>query len=331
VIPDFMAQGGDPKGDGSGGSPLPDLKAEFNSLPHLRGTVSAARAAEPDSANSQFYIMFVPRVSLDGKYTVFGRVVSGMNFVDQIAVGEPPAEPTRIVGRRWGVAASSHVATARQNFRLHGSRCKIEPLTVRHVVRRALPMKVDLSISTYPRATSRFAPRARDSARMLLVEGDRLTDRACATCRPAQADDVLVFNDTKVIPAQLEGRRGEARIGATLHKRHDLRSWWAFVRNAKRVRRATRSPSAAGSRRFARTGGRRRPSAPVPGDEAVELLLHRAGTMPLPPYIASKRDIDEATLSTTRRCSRPRRARLRRRPPRCTSRRAGHRAWMPPA
>ena len=94
--------GDDPKGDGTGGSQLPDVKAEYNSLPHLRGTVAAARANEPDSANSQFYIMFVPRVSLDGKYTVFGRVVSGMNFVDQIAPGEPPAEPTRIVRATLG-------------------------------------------------------------------------------------------------------------------------------------------------------------------------------------------------------------------------------------
>ncbi|WP_300975565.1 peptidylprolyl isomerase [Sphingomonas sp. LHG3406-1] len=102
VIPTFMAQGGDPKGDGTGGSELPDVKAEFNSLPHLRGTVAAARSSAPDSANSQFYIMFVPRVSLDGKYTVFGRIVSGMNFVDQIAPGEPPAEPTRIVRATLG-------------------------------------------------------------------------------------------------------------------------------------------------------------------------------------------------------------------------------------
>ena len=102
VIPGFMAQGGDPKGDGTGGSELPDVKAEFNSLPHLRGSVSAARSSEPDSANSQFYIMFVPRVSLDGKYTVFGRVVQGMNFVDQIAAGEPPAEPTKIVRATLG-------------------------------------------------------------------------------------------------------------------------------------------------------------------------------------------------------------------------------------
>jgi cyclophilin family peptidyl-prolyl cis-trans isomerase len=97
VIPGFMAQGGDPKGDGSGGSPLPDVKAEFNSLPHLRGSVAAARTENPDSANSQFYIMFAPRASLDHKYTVFGRVISGMDAVDKIAEGEPPAEPTKIV------------------------------------------------------------------------------------------------------------------------------------------------------------------------------------------------------------------------------------------
>ena len=97
VIPGFMAQGGDPKGTGEGGSPLPDLKAEFNGLPHLRGTMAMARAQDPDSANSQFYIMFAPRSSLDNNYTVIGRVIAGMDVVDRIAVGEPPEEPTRIV------------------------------------------------------------------------------------------------------------------------------------------------------------------------------------------------------------------------------------------
>jgi peptidylprolyl isomerase len=97
VIPGFMAQGGDPLGTGEGGSKLPDLKAEFNQLPHLRGTIAAARAESPDSANSQFYIMFGPKVTLDNKYTVFGRVVSGMDAVDRIAPGEPPAEPTKII------------------------------------------------------------------------------------------------------------------------------------------------------------------------------------------------------------------------------------------
>ena len=97
VIPGFMAQGGDPKGSGEGGSELPDLKAEFTAMPFLRGTVAAARTEQPDTANSQFFIMFVPNPGMIGDYTVWGRVVSGMDAVDAIAPGEPPAEPTRIV------------------------------------------------------------------------------------------------------------------------------------------------------------------------------------------------------------------------------------------
>ena len=114
VIPGFMAQGGDPTGTGNGGSDLPDLKAEFTSIPHLRGTVSAARTADSrDSGNSQFYIMFAPSVSLDNKYTVFGRVVEGMAAVDSIAPGEPPAEPTRIVRASLaGPPPALEVATA---------------------------------------------------------------------------------------------------------------------------------------------------------------------------------------------------------------------------
>jgi cyclophilin family peptidyl-prolyl cis-trans isomerase len=100
VIEGFMAQTGDPKGDGSGGSPLPDLKAEFNDLPHVRGAISAARTSDPDTANSQFFICFAPVVRLDGKYTVFGRVIGGMQFVDAIERGEPPAAPSKIV-RAW--------------------------------------------------------------------------------------------------------------------------------------------------------------------------------------------------------------------------------------
>jgi len=100
VIDGFMAQTGDPTGTGTGGSSLPDLKAEFNDLMHLRGTVSMARTDDPDSANSQFFIMFQPRSSLDDNYTVWGRVVRGMEHVDAIARGEPPAEPTQIVRMR---------------------------------------------------------------------------------------------------------------------------------------------------------------------------------------------------------------------------------------
>lgn len=97
VIEGFMAQTGDPKGDGTGGSPLPDMKAEFNDLPHLRGTVSMARAEAKDSANSQFFIVFTPVLRLDGKYTVFGRVMSGMQYVDAIERGEPPLNPSKVV------------------------------------------------------------------------------------------------------------------------------------------------------------------------------------------------------------------------------------------
>lgn len=97
VIDGFMAQTGDPTGTGQGGSQLPDLKAEFNAMPHLRGTLSMARTEQPDSANSQFFIVFYPRFALDRKYTVFGRVIAGMDVVDRIERGEPPEKPTKIL------------------------------------------------------------------------------------------------------------------------------------------------------------------------------------------------------------------------------------------
>ena len=112
VIPGFMAQGGDPKGTGQGGSDLPDLKAEFNGLPHLRGTVAMARAEDPNSANSQFYIMFGPKGSLNGKYTVFGRVISGMDAADKIAPGEPPEQPTKIVHASLGDSVQAQAPAA---------------------------------------------------------------------------------------------------------------------------------------------------------------------------------------------------------------------------
>jgi cyclophilin family peptidyl-prolyl cis-trans isomerase len=97
VIDGFMAQTGDPTGTGTGGSELPDLPAEFNMFPHVRGSVSMARASDRDSANSQFFIVFYPRFSLDRNYTNFGRVISGMDAVDAIQRGEPPANPTFVV------------------------------------------------------------------------------------------------------------------------------------------------------------------------------------------------------------------------------------------
>ena len=97
VIEGFMAQTGDPTGTGTGSSELPDLKAEFGRFPHVRGVVSMARSESEDSANSQFFIVFYPRFSLDGKYTVFGRVTAGIEYVDAIERGEPPLNPSRIL------------------------------------------------------------------------------------------------------------------------------------------------------------------------------------------------------------------------------------------
>ena len=97
VIPDFMAQGGCPDGTGMGGSKKPDLKAEFNEEPHVRGACSMARASDPDSANSQFFICFDDATFLDRQYTVWGNVESGMEHVDALPKGEPPAKPGKIV------------------------------------------------------------------------------------------------------------------------------------------------------------------------------------------------------------------------------------------
>ncbi len=97
VIPGFMAQGGDPTGRGTGGSDLPNLKAEFSDEPHVRGTCSMARTPDPNSANSQFFICFDDARFLDRQYTVWGEVESGMEHVDALPKGEPPREPGRIV------------------------------------------------------------------------------------------------------------------------------------------------------------------------------------------------------------------------------------------
>ncbi|WP_404710534.1 peptidylprolyl isomerase [Sphingomonas sp. MMS24-J13] len=110
VIDDFMAQGGDPKGTGEGGSDLPNLKSEFNDLPHVRGAMAMARAGDVNSANSQFYIMLSPNLTLDERYTVVGRVIAGMAYVDLIEKGEPPVHPTRIV-RAWIGAPPADAAT----------------------------------------------------------------------------------------------------------------------------------------------------------------------------------------------------------------------------
>lgn len=97
VIPGFMAQGGDPTGSGMGGSPLPDIQAEFSAEPHVRGVCSMARSQNPNSANSQFFICFDDARFLDRQYTVWGEVITGMDAVDALPKGEPPREPGKIL------------------------------------------------------------------------------------------------------------------------------------------------------------------------------------------------------------------------------------------
>ena len=158
-------------------------------------------------------------------------------------------------------------------------------------------MRVDLFDFELPPERIALRPaRPRDAARMLVVRHDGLSDAGVADLPGLlRRGDVLVFNDTRVIPAQLEGRRGEAKIGATLHKRIDLRRWQAFVRNGRRLREGdavdfgeevnaiaeARHPDGSWTLAFG-------------GEEPVEVLLERAGRMPLPPYIAAKRPTDEA-------------------------------------
>jgi S-adenosylmethionine:tRNA ribosyltransferase-isomerase len=138
--------------------------------------------------------------------------------------------------------------------------------------------------------------RPRDSARLLVVDGREISDRQVPDLPTLlKPGDVLVFNDTKVIPAQLEGKRGEATIGATLHKREGPREWQAFLRNARRVRVGESIDF--GERVSASVVSKAEDGSALlhfHGEERVELLLERAGRMPLPPYIASRRAVDEA-------------------------------------
>jgi S-adenosylmethionine:tRNA ribosyltransferase-isomerase len=142
--------------------------------------------------------------------------------------------------------------------------------------------------------------RPRDSARMLVVgqEGPLADRMVRGLPQFLRAGDVLVFNDTRVIPAQLEGTRGQARIGATLHKRIDLKRWQTFVRNAKRLKEGDRIVFPAGVSAIAEARGKDGGwTLCFEGDDPVEELLERAGRMPLPPYIAGKREADEADRS----------------------------------
>ena len=156
-------------------------------------------------------------------------------------------------------------------------------------------MRVDLFDFELPQERIALRPaRPRDSARLVLVEGDAISDHQVLDLpRLLRPGDVLVFNDTKVIPAQLEGKRGNALIGATLHKREGPREWQAFLRNTKRARVGDTINFGEGV--HASVVDKLDDGSALlqfHGDEPVELLLERAGRMPLPPYIASKRPAD---------------------------------------
>jgi len=156
-------------------------------------------------------------------------------------------------------------------------------------------VRVDLFDFDLPADRIALRPASpRDSARLLRVAGGGVSDHGVGEL-PAllRRGDVLVFNDTRVIPAQLEGRRGAARIGATLHKREGPRAWRAFVRNARRLSEGDRVDFGAGV--AATASGKAEDGSfllSFEGEEPVELLLERAGRMPLPPYIAGRRPAD---------------------------------------
>jgi S-adenosylmethionine:tRNA ribosyltransferase-isomerase len=161
-------------------------------------------------------------------------------------------------------------------------------------------MRVDLFDFELPPENIALRPAVpRDAARMLIVDQGKMTDGGVSDLpHILRSGDCLVFNDTKVIPAQLEGMRGQARIGATLHKREGLRGWRAFIRNGKRLHQGDLIDFGQG---VSATASDRQDDGSwclqFAGVEPVELLLARAGTVPLPPYIASKRPTDAQDLS----------------------------------
>jgi S-adenosylmethionine:tRNA ribosyltransferase-isomerase len=161
-------------------------------------------------------------------------------------------------------------------------------------------MRVDIFDFELPNDRIALRPAApRDAARMLVLDGQMTSDHGVADLpRLLRSGDCLVFNDTRVIPAQLEGTRGNARIGATLHKREGPRDWRAFIRNAKRLTQGDIIDFGAGVTATARDRAEDGSFClSFHGDDPVEVLLERAGTVPLPPYIAGKRATDTQDLS----------------------------------
>ena len=217
VIPGFMAQGGDPKGTGEGGSDLPDLKAEFTRCRSCAGRSARRGRDSPDSANSQFFIMFAPKPDLDGKYTVFGRVIAGMDAVDAIAPGEPPP-------------------SADEN-------CEGVPRRL-----SAAPMRVDLFDFELPHERIALRPaRPRDSARLLLVEGERhFRPSGARSAGPASARR----------RAGVQRHQGHPRAARRAARRCEHRRDAAQARRAARMAGVPAQRQAGASRRHASTSAK---------------------------------------------------------------------------
>ena len=197
------------KGTGEGGSDAsrPQGRVQHSAVPARNGRRGARRGVRtaPTASSSSCSRR---NATLNDKYTVFGRVIEGMDAVDEIAPGEPPAAADEDRPRRAWAAKARAMRVDLFDFDLPAERIALRPARPR-----------DCGAPAAGRRRDDLRPGGARPARSLLRPGD-----------------MLVFNDTRVIPAQLEGRRGEARIGATLHKREGPRDWWAFVRNAKRLR-----------------------------------------------------------------------------------------------
>jgi peptidylprolyl isomerase len=156
VIEGFMAQGGDPTATGAGGSELPDLAAEIRGLPHVRGAVGMARAQDLNSANSQFYIMFTPRLTMDTDYTLVGRVIAGMNLVDAIERGEPPLAPTRIV--RASMGSDNVAALSPEELRAAATQVAVTPIADQRLLQPGAAPAVGPAVPQAPRPPRELEP-----------------------------------------------------------------------------------------------------------------------------------------------------------------------------
>ena len=288
VIEGFMAQTGDPTGTGTGGSGK-KLKAEFNAEPHTRGAVSMARAQSPDSADSQFFIVFDDATFLDKKYTVWGRVIGGMENVDKIKRGEPPSNPDKILSVRVAADAglsASVVRVAEFDFDLPEELIALRPASPRDAARLLVvdPSAAAADTRSHDARPSGAASAGR-RARVQRHQGDSGRARGHSHAR-WNGSACLGHADRAARRSSLAGARasGEAAQG---RRSHHLRRGWQCL--------PAREPCRDG--RGAGRGGRGDARLRSCGRRARRRRSEAQGAMPLPPYIASRRAADERDRS----------------------------------